>query len=241
VLVVEHEHFGGQITITSEVVNYPGVLSASGEQLTVTMRRQAEAFGAEMLLATVESLDVDGDDPAELPFVEVARADGAPTGMRFHGVSGGHEFTSFVLGLYNASGPGQPIANEDRNAIESIARPVRLRVPVGLSCTMCLDVVVACQRMAADNPLVEADAYDINRFSELRERYDVMSVPCLVVNDGAEGRASFGQEGALGNTRFGWVAPGGVVPRRGSVNKASLAAFYRQGAICCNAKVAFVI
>jgi alkyl hydroperoxide reductase subunit AhpF len=131
VLVVEHEHFGGQITITSEVVNYPGVLSASGEQLTVTMRRQAEAFGAEMLLATVESLDVDGDDPAELPFVEVARADGAPTGMRFHGVSGGHEFTSFVLGLYNASGPGQPIANEDRNAIESIARPVRLRVRWG--------------------------------------------------------------------------------------------------------------
>ncbi len=196
-LVVEREHFGGQITITSEAVNYPVVLSASGEQLTDTMRRQAEAFGAEMLLATVESLDVDGDDPAELPFVEVARADGAPTGMRFHGVSGGHEFTSFVLGLYNASGPGQPIANEDRNAIESIARPVRLRVPMGLSCTMRLDVVVACQRMAADNPLVEADAYDINRFSELRERYDVMSVPCLVVNDGAEGRASFGKKGLL--------------------------------------------
>ena len=53
VLVVEREHFGGQITITSEVVNYPGVLTASGEQLTDTMRRQAEAFGAEMLLATV--------------------------------------------------------------------------------------------------------------------------------------------------------------------------------------------
>jgi thioredoxin reductase (NADPH) len=51
--------------------------------------------------------------------------------------------------------------------------------------------------MAADNPLVEADAYDINRFSELRERYDVMSVPCLVVNDGAEGRASFGKKGLL--------------------------------------------
>lgn len=41
VLVVEREHFGGQITITSEVVNYPGVLAASGTELTDTMRQQA--------------------------------------------------------------------------------------------------------------------------------------------------------------------------------------------------------
>ena len=34
VLVVEKEKFGGQITITSEVVNYPGVERASGAELT---------------------------------------------------------------------------------------------------------------------------------------------------------------------------------------------------------------
>ena len=50
VLVVEKEKFGGQITITDEVVNYPGVEKASGKELTETMREQAENFGAEFLL-----------------------------------------------------------------------------------------------------------------------------------------------------------------------------------------------
>ena len=46
VVVVEKDRFGGQITITSEVVNYPGVARTSGADLTETMRRQAEGFGA---------------------------------------------------------------------------------------------------------------------------------------------------------------------------------------------------
>ena len=61
VLVVEKDHFGGQITITSEVVNYPGVKRTSGTALTETMRQQAESFGAEFLLTEVESLSVEGD------------------------------------------------------------------------------------------------------------------------------------------------------------------------------------
>ena len=60
VLVVEKERFGGQITITNEVVNYPGVERVSGEALTETMRRQAQSFGAEFLLAEVKGLSMDG-------------------------------------------------------------------------------------------------------------------------------------------------------------------------------------
>ena len=61
VLVVEKEKFGGQITITADVVNYPGVMQGSGTEITETMRRQAESFGAEFLLAEVTGLDMQGD------------------------------------------------------------------------------------------------------------------------------------------------------------------------------------
>ena len=41
VLVIEKEKFGGQITITDEVVNYPGVMKTSGKELTQAMQKLA--------------------------------------------------------------------------------------------------------------------------------------------------------------------------------------------------------
>ena len=61
VLVLEKEKFGGQITITHEVVNYPGVGVCSGKELTDMMYRQAEYFGAEFLLAEATKLNLKED------------------------------------------------------------------------------------------------------------------------------------------------------------------------------------
>ena len=61
VLILEKDDFGGQITITNEVVNYPGVGRTTGRALTQTMRRQAQDFGAEFLSAEAIGLDVHGD------------------------------------------------------------------------------------------------------------------------------------------------------------------------------------
>lgn len=61
VLVIEKETFGGQITITSDVVNYPGILKTSGKELTESMRQQAQDFGADFVLAEVQKIEDDGD------------------------------------------------------------------------------------------------------------------------------------------------------------------------------------
>lgn len=118
------------------------------------------------------------------PFVRILQEDHSPTGLAFHGVPGGHEFTSFVLGLYNASGPGQAIDPELREKIAGIKRDIHMQILVSLSCTMCPELVTAAQRIASLNPLVSAEVYDLNHFGELKQKYNVMSVPCLVINAG---------------------------------------------------------
>lgn len=121
---------------------------------------------------------------ADAPCVRVLKADGSDTGLAFHGVPGGHEFTSFVLGLYNAAGPGQPLDADVRSLIDEIPSH-DIKVLVSLSCTMCPELVIAAQRIAAANEKVRAEVYDLNHFPELRDKYNVMSVPCLVIDDGA--------------------------------------------------------
>ena len=127
----------------------------------------------------------------EAPCVRVCLQDGTPAGLAFHGVPGGHEFTSFVLGLYNAAGPGQTLDEATRQAIAALNKPVAMKVLVSLSCTMCPDLVVAAQHIAALNPQVTAEVYDLAHFEQLKERYQVMSVPCLVLD---EDQVTFGKK-----------------------------------------------
>ena len=131
------------------------------------------------------TVEYEGRDTGEeeLPAVRVCRMDGTDTGLSFHGVPGGHEFTSFVLGLYNAAGPGQMLDEDVAQRISDITDPVNMKILVSLSCTMCPELVTAAQRIASANPLITAGVYDLNHFPALKDRYQVMSVPCLVIND----------------------------------------------------------
>lgn len=117
------------------------------------------------------------------PCVEVCLTEGKTTGLAFHGVPNGHEFTSFVLGLYNAAGPGQALDDTVKQQIAGITEKTDLKILVTLSCTMCPDLVVAAQRIAAANPNVIAHIYDIRHFETLKAQYNVMSVPCMVINN----------------------------------------------------------
>lgn len=142
---------------------------------------------------------VDDALPLARPCVRVCAADDngdvVPTGLAFHGVPSGHEFNSFVLGLYNAAGPGQPLDEATKNAIAAIDKPVDVMLMVSLTCTMCPETVLSAQRIAADNPNVTAEAYDISHFPELKDHYGVMSVPCIVINhaDGTK-KVEFGKK-----------------------------------------------
>ncbi len=124
--------------------------------------------------------------PDELaPYLELSAIDGTGESgsVRFYAIPGGHEFNSFVLALYNLAGPGQAISPEDAQRAKALSKAVDVKVLISLSCTMCPEVVVGAGRIASLNSNVAASTIDIAHFPEIKAKYNVMSVPCMIIND----------------------------------------------------------
>ena len=131
-----------------------------------------------------ENVEVENKIHADkYPVVALLDSDKKYSGVKFHGVPGGHELNSFILAIYNLGSAGQQISEETLNNIKKIDKDINIKVCVSLSCHLCPDVVVSSQRIAIENEKVEAEMIDISNFKEIKDKFKVMSVPAIIVND----------------------------------------------------------
>ena len=66
-LVIEKAGFGGQITHSPKVENFPGKLTMSGNEFADAMLDQILAQGAEIEIETVTGIQVEGDRKSSSP------------------------------------------------------------------------------------------------------------------------------------------------------------------------------
>lgn len=147
------------------------------------------SFEDEKLLKELASLsdkvsyEMKDAEPGLEHTISIVRNDGTEAGLYFHGVPGGHEFNSFILAMYNTAGPGQDIGEDNEKRIAAIQDKKDVTIAVSLSCTMCPDLVAAAERIAAASDKVTVHVYDLAHYPDLQNKYNIMSVPCLIVND----------------------------------------------------------
>lgn len=147
------------------------------------------SYEDEKLLKELASLsdkvtyEIKNAEPGLEHTISIVRNDGTEVGLYFHGVPGGHEFNSFILAMYNTAGPGQDIGEDNEKRIAAIQDKKDVTIAVSLSCTMCPDLVAAAERIAAASDKVTVHVYDLAHYPDLQNKYNIMSVPCLIVND----------------------------------------------------------
>lgn len=154
--------------------------------------RELELFLREVAdcSANVELTSAPSDDPrarslglSRFPATVLLNEAGEALGPRFGGVPGGHELTSLALAIYRA-GTDSGLSAAQKAKLEQIKRPVKLEIAVSLSCHLCPDVVASCQQLALASAQITAEMIDIGLFPELQKQYRIMSVPCLLINEG---------------------------------------------------------
>jgi alkyl hydroperoxide reductase subunit F len=121
--------------------------------------------------------------------------DGAPTGVRFRGVPGGHEFTSLVLAVLNADGKGKLPDATILDRVRRLKGPIDLRTYVSLSCTNCPDVVQALNLMALVHGDLRHTMVDGGLAEEEIAKLNIQAVPAVYLGDDLlhVGKSSFAE------------------------------------------------
>ncbi len=171
-----------EVTLVS-IVDEDNSKSLELRDLVLDISALGEKVSAEIYVKG-ENLDIESKiNSDKYPVVALLGKDKNYSGVKFHGVPGGHELNSFLLAIYNLGGPGQQISEETLKNIKSIDKEINIKVCVSLACHLCPDVVVSSQRIAIENSKVEAEMIDIASFKDIKDKFNVMSVPAIIVND----------------------------------------------------------
>lgn len=131
-----------------------------------------------------ENLELEKKIKADrFPTIAILDKNGDFSGIKFSSLPSGHELNSFILAMYNIAGPGQKISDNTMKNIQNISSPVNIKIGISLSCTKCPETVQAAQKIAIENKNVNVEVIDVFTFPDFKEKYDIMSVPAMIIND----------------------------------------------------------
>ena len=102
--------------------------------------------------------------------------------ITFSGLPMGHEMTSFILAILQASGYPPKVEQDIIDRIRSIDDKLHFQTFISLSCHNCPDVVQALNLMAALNPNIEHEMIDGALFQGLVDEHQIMAVPTVILN-----------------------------------------------------------
>ena len=104
-------------------------------------------------------------------------------GIRFFGIPSGYEFSSLIEDIMVVSKDRTDLTDETRQRLKKLSRPVHIQVFVSVTCPYCPRAVSLAHKLAYESDSIRADMVEISEFTHLAHKYDVFSVPKVVINE----------------------------------------------------------
>jgi glutaredoxin-like protein len=107
-------------------------------------------------------------------------------GIRYYGIPYGYEFTPFLENIINVSKGATDLSEDTKTKLKTLDKPVHIKVFVTLTCPYCSTVGGLAHRFAIESDMVKSDVIEVAEFPQLGEKYSVMGVPKIVINERTE-------------------------------------------------------
>jgi glutaredoxin-like protein len=107
-------------------------------------------------------------------------------GVRIYGIPYGYELQTLTEAIINVSLGKTGLSEKTKDIIVDIKSPVHIQVFVTLTCPHCPVVAAIAHKLAIESDMIRADVIDTTEFPQLAQKYGVMGVPKVVINEKVE-------------------------------------------------------
>jgi glutaredoxin-like protein len=107
-------------------------------------------------------------------------------GVRFYGIPYGYELHTLVEAIKNVSASEVILSERTREVLSDVKSPVNIKVFVTLTCPHCPEVAATAYKLAVASDFITADVIDATEFPDLSQKYAIIGVPKVVINERIE-------------------------------------------------------
>jgi glutaredoxin-like protein len=115
-------------------------------------------------------------------------------GVRIYGIPYGYELQTLKEAVINVSRGKTDLSDKTKAILAEVNAPVHIQVFVTLTCPHCAAAAAVAHKLAVESNMVKADVIDSNEFPTLAQKYAVIGVPKVVINEKVEFVGAFSED-----------------------------------------------
>ena len=115
-------------------------------------------------------------------------------GVRIYGIPYGYELQTLTEAVINVSRGRTDLSDGTKAILAEVKAPVHIQVFVTLTCPHCATAAAVAHKLAIESNMIRADVIDASEFPTLAQKYTVIGVPKVVINEKVEFVGAFSED-----------------------------------------------
>jgi len=115
-------------------------------------------------------------------------------GVRIYGIPYGYELQTLVEAIISVSKGKTNLSEKTKAILADVKSPVHIQVFVTLTCPHCPVAAATAHKLAVESDMIRADVIESSEFPALAQKYSVIGVPKIIINEKTEFVGAFSED-----------------------------------------------